>query len=113
MTVPEVRLASAVVQGDLDKSVIRRYLKRQFAKIRYCYERTLLAHPTLEGTMVTRFTIAPSGLVGSVTAEGLGDTEVASCVASVITAIEFPRVPDGGDVQVHYPFTFRTRTVTP
>ena len=36
---PEVRLGAFTAVGDLDKAIIRRYIKRNFAKIRYCYEK--------------------------------------------------------------------------
>jgi hypothetical protein len=103
--VPEVRIGQPQATGDLDKAIIRRYIKRSIARITYCYEKQLLARPGLEGTVRTQFTISPSGAVSSSTASGMND-DVASCVADVIRAIEFPR-PKGGSVDVVYPFSFR------
>ncbi len=91
--------------GLLDKSIIRRYIKRHIAKIAYCYERELLARPQLQGTLQVRFTIAPTGNVVAVTATGV-DEGVAACVADVIRNIVFPSVSDTA-VVVNYPFTFR------
>ena len=104
--VPSVRIGQPNSVGDLDKAIIRRYIKRNIQKISYCYEKQLLARPTLEGTVATQFFIGPLGVVADSRASGV-DAEVASCVASVIKAIEFPKPKGGGGVQVNYPFTFR------
>ena len=48
-----------------------------------------------------------TGVVGPQSSTGSGfDGEVASCVASVVKLIKFPRPTNGGIVQVNYPFTF-------
>jgi hypothetical protein len=104
--VPQVRIGQPNAVGDLDKAIIRRYIKRNISKITYCYEKQLLAKPGLAGTVSTQFFITPNGTVASSNANGV-DGEVASCVAGVIKAIEFPKPKGGGGVQVNYPFTFR------
>jgi pSer/pThr/pTyr-binding forkhead associated (FHA) protein len=104
--VPQVRIGQPSAVGDLDKAIIRRYIKRNISKITYCYEKQLLAKPGLQGTVSTQFFISPNGTVASANASGV-DGEVASCVASVLKAIEFPKPKGGGGVQVNYPFTFR------
>ncbi len=103
---PSVRIGNPTANGDLDKAIIRRYIKRNLPKISYCYEQQLLVRPTLEGTVTATFLIEPSGQVGSSNATGV-DPEVAACVAGVIRAIEFPKPRGGGSVQVSYPFIFR------
>jgi hypothetical protein len=105
-SVPTVSIGSPTAQGDLDKAIIRRYIKRNIAKIQYCYEKELLAKPTLSGTVTTQFFITPNGNVASASGSGV-DGDVSSCVASVIKGIEFPKPKGGGGVQVNYPFTFR------
>jgi hypothetical protein len=104
--VPTVSIGQPNAQGDLDKAIIRRYIKRNIQKITYCYEKQLLAKPGLSGTVVTQFFITPNGNVASSSGSGV-DPEVASCVADVIHGIEFPKPKGGGGVQVNYPFTFR------
>jgi hypothetical protein len=104
--VPIVSIGQPNSQGDLDKAIIRRYIKRNIQKIQYCYEKQLLAKPTLAGTVSTQFFISPNGNVTSSQGSGV-DPEVASCVADVIHGIEFPKPKGGGGVQVNYPFTFR------
>jgi hypothetical protein len=104
--VPTVSIGQPNAQGDLDKAIIRRYIKRNIQKIQYCYEKELLAKSNLSGTVQTQFFITPNGNVASSTGSGV-DSEVANCVANVIRGIEFPKPKGGGGVQVNYPFTFR------
>lgn len=104
--VPTVSIGQPNAQGDLDKAIIRRYIKRNIQKIQYCYEKELLAKSNLSGTVQTQFFITPNGNVAQSTGSGV-DPNVASCVASVIKNIEFPKPKGGGGVQVNYPFTFR------
>ncbi len=105
-SVPTVSIGQPNAQGDLDKAIIRRYIKRNIQKIQYCYEKELLAKPGLAGTVTTQFFITPNGNVASSSGSGV-DGNVASCVAGVIKDIEFPKPKGGGGVQVNYPFTFR------
>jgi hypothetical protein len=91
--------------GELDKAIIRRYIKRNTAKLSYCYEKQLLAKPKLAGTVTTKFVISGNGTVTSSTATGV-DTDVSTCVADAVQGIEFPKPKDGKDVNVTYAFTF-------
>lgn len=93
------------VEGDLDKAIIKRYIKRSVDKIAYCYEKQLLAHPNLGGEISISFYIDPNGIVKSSAGKGF-DGEVAGCVANVISGINFPKPKNGGGVQVNYPFNF-------
>ncbi|MEZ4366282.1 MAG: AgmX/PglI C-terminal domain-containing protein [Kofleriaceae bacterium] len=102
---PPPTLEKPTVVGDLDASMLRRYIRRELTKISYCYEKELLANPTLGGTVQAVFTVNPQGVVVSSTAKGV-DGAVSSCVASVVAAITFPSLPSV--VQVKYPFTFRS-----
>ena len=104
--VPTVSIGQPNAQGDLDKAIIRRYIKRNIQKITYCYEKQLLAKPGLSGTVSTQFFITPNGNVASSSGSGV-DPAVANCVADVIHNIQFPKPKGGGGVQVNYPFTFR------
>jgi len=104
MVVPTV--ASATDPGNLDKAIVRRYVKRNIQKLQYCYEKELLAKADLSGTVTTQFTITESGVVGSASASGV-DPTVSSCMAGVIKGIEFPKPKGTGGVTVTYPFTVR------
>jgi hypothetical protein len=91
--------------GNLDKAIIKRYIKRNIEKISYCYESQLLARPGIQGQMQVQFLIAGNGSVQQANGSGF-DGAVVSCVANVIKNIQFPAPSDGGSVQVNYPFTF-------
>ena len=93
--------------GDLDKAIIRQYVKRNINKIQYCYEKNLVAKPGLKGTVMVQFFIAPTGKVTEAKGTGVDDA-VSSCVTAVVKGIEFPKPKGGGGVQVNYPFTFRS-----
>jgi Ca-activated chloride channel family protein len=103
-----VVIAAPLVIGSLDKTIIRRYVRRQIEKIQYCYDKRLLGQPRLAGTVIVHFAISPDGRVASATADGMHDDELEACVAGVIKAIEFPRSENGDVVQVNYPFTFQS-----
>jgi len=101
---PTVSIGQPTVTGDLDKAIIRRYVKRNIQKLTYCYEKELLQKPGLSGTINVSFGITTDGKVTSTTGSGV-NANVATCVGSVISSIEFPK-PKSGSVQVTYPLTF-------
>jgi biopolymer transport protein ExbD len=103
--VPTVSIGQPTTSANLDKVIIRRFIKRNIQKIQYCYEKQLLTKPSLAGTVNTHFFINQMGIVETSTATGV-DPDVASCVADVIHEIEFPKPQGGGGVQVNYPFVF-------
>ncbi len=104
---PTISLGELRVTGDLPKDIIRRYLKRNLQRLRYCYEKQLAATPTLAGTVTAEFTIGADGRVDSSKASGLKNPEAETCIATVIKAIEFPR-PKSGAVTVRAPLTLRS-----
>ncbi len=104
--VPTISIGQPNVQGDLDKAIVRRYIKRNLQKLTYCYEKVLLHKKGIRGTVQTQFTIKADGKVKGAVASGV-DKEVSTCVADVISAIEFPKPKTPDDVLVNYPFTYR------
>lgn len=102
---PDGVIGRPTLDGDLDKAIIKRYIKRSVDKIAYCYEKQLLAKPNLSGTVNVSFYIDPNGNVKSANGSGV-DGAVSSCVAEVISNINFPKPKNGGGVQVNYPFNF-------
>ncbi|HEU0033152.1 MAG TPA: AgmX/PglI C-terminal domain-containing protein [Kofleriaceae bacterium] len=103
--VPTVSIGQPVVSGELDKAIIRRYIKRNIQKLQYCYEKELFTHKTLQGTVMTDFTIGADGIVSASTATGIKNKNVETCIAGVVKGIEFPK-PKTGEVRVNYPFVF-------
>lgn len=108
-SLPGVSIGQPAVTGDLDKAIIRRYMKRNLMKIRYCYEKELVTKKNLSGTIRAQFTIGREGDVTAAAAtEGtLKDAEVQKCIAGVIKAIQFPKPRGNGEVIVVYPLTFQ------
>ena len=95
-----------IIGGSLDKVDIRRHIQRQRARLKFCYERELNAHPDLQGKVVVKFVISPTGAVSKIEASGLGFKKVEDCVAGVIRSIEFPTPSGAGIVEVTYPIVF-------
>ena len=95
-------LGQPTLTGNLDRAIVRRYLKRNIQKLTYCYEKELLVKPGLAGTVTLAFTIAADGTVSHATGSGV-DGEVSSCMAGVVADIVFPK-PKSDKVVVSYPF---------
>ena len=97
------------VVGALDRTDIDAYIRRNLAKVLWCYENGLKKNPNLAGRVVINFIISESGDVISakVHRTTLGSAEVENCVAEQIKKIKFPK-PKGGIVIVTYPFVFKT-----
>lgn len=91
--------------GAIDKTAVRKVVREHFEALRLCYESTLLANPTIAGTVVAKFTIQLDGTVHDVTASGV-HPDVEICVAAKVRGFKFPR-PDAPKVEVAYPFTFK------
>jgi hypothetical protein len=102
---PEAPPVETPPVATLDKDMIRRVIRGNLAKIRYCYEQELMKQPGLQGTTTVTFTVTPSGQVESAIGAGL-DATVDLCVANVIAALVFP--PSVNGTQVNYPFKFQT-----
>ena len=93
-----------LITGGYDKDTIRRYIRRKLPLIKYHYERALLVHPDLQGTVTVTFVIGSNGAVIEAHASGLGDRELLGHVEEVFRSIAFPK-PSGsiGVVRVVYP----------
>jgi len=99
----------AVIMGALDRAVIDAYIRRNLAKIRWCYEKELNKDPKIFGKIVINFVIAKTGRVSTskVKRTTMGNRNVESCVATQIKKIRFPKPKGGGIVIVNYPFVFK------
>lgn len=96
---PTISLGQPTIgAGGLDPVIVRRYLKRNFQKLQYCYERALLAKPGLAGTVVVTFTVSAEGPVTKADATGV-DPDVSSCMAMVIKDLELPKAQQAFDVR--------------
>lgn len=97
---PLVTVGVAQVTPTLARSEVRRYVKRNVAKLAYCYETELLARPSLPaGAYVARFDVERDGRVTGARVSGV-DPVVARCMRDVVAAIEFPRPTARGAVVI-------------
>ncbi len=104
-TAAQVVFGTLNAQGSLDRAIIRRYLRRNINRLRYCYEKRLLVKPAIWGRMMVGFTIDDNGKVTSATATGV-DPVVSTCVARIHRMILFPK-PKASFVRATYSLTFR------
>jgi TonB family protein len=102
-----VEMGPVVVQGYMDKELIRRVIRQHTNEIRYCYDKELLADQNLEGRVVLRFTISETGevLSAAVHESTLGNRAVESCMAQVVRRCRFPNPGRGCLIIVHFPFS--------
>src|SRR5690606_41016207 len=103
----EVTTGSASVKGQLSKELIDREVRRHKAQIRFCYNAQLSRYPDLSGKVVLSWIISMDGSVKSakVKSSSLGNKDAESCMVRALQGWVFPK-PEGGVVQVEYPFFF-------
>ncbi len=98
-----------VGSGGLDKVVVRRYIRRQLAKVQYCFEKEMLANPNLSGTVDTQFLIQVDGRVSTVSPL-IRDARALRRKLDVLDHVRDARrhSPLAAVTDVRYPFTLRT-----
>lgn len=106
---PQVTLGAPSVTGNLDKSLVRRYLRRDKNNFRYCYDKQLMATPDLSGAITIELVINGQGAV--VQARHVGSTdhaELAACMTRYAQAIVFPksRTDPSSVVKVRFSIAF-------
>ncbi len=95
--------------GKLDRDVVKKYIRKQLAKIRWCYQKAFQKNPNLEGKLTVSFVISPTGSVMSakVVRSTLKDKDLEGCIENKILTWRFPAPKGGGVVKVNYPFVLR------
>jgi hypothetical protein len=107
---PPPRQVATVVFGEpqvssgLDAEIVKR-MKNQ---LRYCFERTLMANPSVRGKLVARFSIAPNGAVvtSEIAQSTTGAADLDACVMGRVKTWAFPAPSGGLTVNVLFPFVF-------
>ncbi len=97
------------IMGAIDRAVIDGHIRKNLAKIYWCYEKELNKNPALAGKIVINFVISSTGNVSLSKLERstMNAPAVESCVADQIKKIKFPEPKGGGIVVVNYPFIFK------
>jgi hypothetical protein len=105
------RGAASVVAGPADAAGVRHAIHSRGSIIRACYERQLLAHESLSGSVRVRMTVARDGRVTRVIAPRMssGMRPVADCIVRVIERIRFERGADESESTYEFPFVFEPR----
>jgi hypothetical protein len=100
--------SGAHVNGFLSKEQIDRVVRANQAAIKYCFEVEMQHQPKLQGAVHMSWRIDREGRVAAVRVakSTLGNSRVEGCMARQIKRWQFPR-PDGGEVEVTYPFLLR------
>ena len=105
---PEATSPPPVPQGG-ERRAIGDYIRENSGPIRECYEKRLEERPTLQGKLIARFDIGPSGKVIGAMAEGIADRELTLCVLAAVRGFEFDKPESGGKLRIVYPFKFEPR----
>ena len=85
-------------------------------KVKACYNRALGADPNVEGRIVVRMTIAPSGKVADARAADtttLSDGELKRCILDVMRGLVFPATSASTQLQVPFNFVRQTDAGAP
>ncbi|MFH2007360.1 MAG: AgmX/PglI C-terminal domain-containing protein [bacterium] len=101
-------MSRAKVIGPLDASAIRKVARHHLAEVRHCYVSVgIAANRNLKGRVEVRFTIKPTGSVGTlrIARSTLHHARTESCIKSAMRRWRFPKSARGSTT-VNYPFTF-------
>ncbi|HZH02285.1 MAG TPA: AgmX/PglI C-terminal domain-containing protein [Myxococcaceae bacterium] len=91
---------------------VRKVVQAHQPQIQSCYEETMTGKSqVVEGKLKTSWVVTAEGLVKSaqVLAKGttVRDDKLNECVVAVLTAMNFPKPPDGRDHPIEYPFNLK------
>ncbi|MET0389137.1 MAG: AgmX/PglI C-terminal domain-containing protein, partial [Polyangiales bacterium] len=100
--------SAAKVHGFLSKEQIERVVRANQAAIKYCFETEMQLKPNLAGAVHMNWRIDLQGRVTTVRVakSTLANARVEGCMTRQIKRWVFPK-PDGGEVDVTYPFLLR------
>jgi hypothetical protein len=102
-----VQQGNPSVSGYLSAEQINRVVRANAAAIRYCYEVEVQRQPNLRGRVEIAWRINLQGAVTTsrVASSTLRNPGVEGCIVRQVRRWRFPQ-PDGGEVNVTYPFIF-------
>jgi hypothetical protein len=104
---PTLRDGAITTHGRLPPEAIQKVVRRNFQRLRVCYEDGLRINPMLQGRVTVKFVIDRTGAVAAVS-EGEGDLPdriAVGCILGAFLDLSFPR-PEAGIVTVLYPIHF-------
>ena len=94
--------------GKLDKETVKKYIRKQLAGIKWCYQKAYQRNSKIEGKVTVSFIISATGKVikSKIASSTLGDKPLEGCIEKKVLRWRFPE-PKGGIVKVRYPFVLR------
>ncbi|NLE02395.1 MAG: energy transducer TonB [Fibrobacter sp.] len=94
--------------SDRSQATIQRYVNRYAQRLKRIFEDWLKRDPALGGNLTVKFVILPTGAVSttSIVKSTTNNAEFDETILRHIRSWQFPAVPDGGPVEVVYPFVF-------
>lgn len=94
--------------GYATNASVRNVVRAHLGEVSACYDRRLLARPTLQGRIEVQFTISRAGHVtnAGIASNTLHDEPTEYCILSALRSWQFPR-SSGGVVLATYPFVLR------
>lgn len=100
----------ALPNGTIDKAAAQSVTKKNFARVRACYEKQLKVNNLLQGNIMVRIVVYPDGSVNSVkfTQDTIHNQTMNSCIKNEIMSWTFPK-PEGGKAEVHVPYRFEPK----
>lgn len=105
--VPVVIRGTAQPTGDLDKSIIRRYIRPRAQEVAACALRAQRAAADMR--IETKFLIGSDGRVMSARVDpSTGDANVDACITRAMQRWQFPPTSGGGIVSVVFPFEIKS-----
>lgn len=108
--------ATENVTRELDAEYIREQMMALVPLVRECYENALREQPQLAGTLVVSFTIVAEPEIGGLVTDSridsaastIHDAAMRECVQETMYGAQFPAPRNGGELQVSYPFDFKS-----
>lgn len=93
--------------GQVDPASVEKTVTAGRYQLKLCYEMALRRNKAASGAMEWRWTIGSDGRASdlNLVRSSIGDDELVRCVRDKIASWKFPR-PEGGAVEVRYPFEF-------
>jgi len=107
-SLPHIVVNACRIVGHISKEMILKTVKQHRNEVRGCYEKALQSDPDLEGRVVLKFVITPTGYVAmtQIASSTLGHPGVETCIKDAALKWIFPAHESGGLSIVNYPFVF-------
>ena len=104
----ETEVSCSACADDHDRELVRFGFLVHAADIHACYDRAAASHPGIEGRLVFRVGIDPTGAVGTscVVRSSMNDADLDRCLADAIQSWRFSPPASGGWALVDYTHVF-------